>query len=258
MSENNPENNPIKAKLTPKQFDASVKFYEADSVLSDADRFAIADDMQSILFKTSAMGYGSAILAFFTPTIYGRMSQKPTGVLPNPPNGIRPVIQKPFLSFVIALSTLLAVHQQGAKYYFNQQREKLEGIPEKIRQKNVWHAIDYHQCGLFYLYYKRSSTDASFKVDDPRTFTSENLHKVRYHPPHVEQIQKNHGLLSHWDQVRVQNGFGIDATQAEDQQPMEVADPFDLRDIEPESEQDSDVDSTKTEFKSKWDEIRKK
>lgn len=255
MSENNPENNPIKAKLSPKQFDASVKFYEADSVLSNADRFAIADDMQSILFKTSAMGYGSAIFAFFTPTIYRRFFQKPAVVVPAPPKGFAPVIHKPFMSFVIALTTLLAVHQQGAKYYFNQQRQKLQGMPEKTRQKNVWDAIDYHQCGLFYLYYKRSSTDASFKVDDPRTFTAENLHKVRYHPPHVEQIQKNHGLLSHWDQVRVQNGFGLDTTQTEDGPSVDL-DPFELREDEPEPVLESD--GTKSEFKSKWDEIRKK
>lgn len=212
----NQNDNPLLQKLTPQQFDASIRFYEADKKLNPEDRGEVASDLQSIMYKTAFIGYGSAMGNFFLPTIINRF-QNPS--LPSTPtNKIRPLIHKPFLSFLIGLTALLVTNQQVAKYQFSKKIDSLEAESSKRNQLETWKAMDYHQASLFFLYYRKTAENPSFAVKDPRTFTEQSLHEVRYDPPSKDRhftralgigrdddSEKN--AMSHWDQIRIANGF---------------------------------------------------
>lgn len=213
----NQVNNPLLHKLTPKQFEASVKFYEADQKLKTEDRESVAGDLQSIMFKTAFIGYGSAIGNFFIPTIVNRyQNPKKTGI----PTKVRPTVHKPFLSFIIGLTAMLITNQQVAKYQFSKKIGSLEGDSSKKNQMEVWRAMDYHQASLFFLYFRKTAENPSFIIKDPRGYTEKTQHEVHYNPPSAKSLHFTSALgigsgnndsendsTSHWDQIRVANGF---------------------------------------------------
>ena len=215
------KNNPLQQRLSPKQFQASVKFYEADHQLKNEDRENIASDLQSVIFKTSIISYGSAMGNFALPTIIHNFqtSQKffrPAG------GRLRaiPTIHKPFFSFLLGLTALLVTSQQATKYQFSKKIDSLQTQNTDSNQLRVWQAMDPKQAGLFYIYYRRTLMDPSFILKDPRTFTEKSLHEVHYHPSQLKnQSQDQHftkvlgfenyepSLSSKWNEIRKENGF---------------------------------------------------
>lgn len=211
----NTQDNPLLHKLTPRQFDASVKFYEADHQLLQDDRKVIADDLQNVVFTTALYGYGAAATTFLIPTAYYNYTQR------NSVNRhrVRPVpglIKRPFISFLTGLTFMLLTNQQVCKYKFLLQIQEAEQTSEKRAQ--VWKAMDYHQASLFYLYYRKTAENPDFIVQDPRLFNSNSMHKVHYDPPKDEHFTSTFSLakgeeLSHWDQIRMANGFGVEQSK---------------------------------------------
>lgn len=256
MSEQN-EVNPLKQRLSKDQFDASVKFYEADHALTPEDRVEIASDLQRLLFNTSIVGYTSGMLGFLAPTAYNKFVRHRS----MPANAIRPWIYKPMLSFFLGLVTLTIVHPPVTKVYFNKIKGQLQDSPGKLRQLNAWNSFDYHQAGLFYVYYRGSAKDPSLILEDPRSYRGETLPPVRYRPTHDEQIRQKQGQLTQWDQLRVNNGF--------EPAPEKDNDLFATDDIfKPQEDENKDsfgyIDTDKYNYqqsqqnqsKSKWDDIR--
>lgn len=199
--------NPLQKKLTPDQFQASVNFYEADHALNNAERESIADDLQAVVTLSSVAGYGLGMAAFGSPTIYRKLTHKPSLVA-----GVKNVgiIHKPMVSFMMGLAAMIVAHQLVAKWKFNSQIQQLEGNSEKTRQLNVWKTMDYHQAGLFFLYYKQSCRDSSYIIKDPRTYSE---HEVQFHPSVGERdhftsaIGIGAAAGSLWDQIRKANGI---------------------------------------------------
>lgn len=230
----NQHDNPLLNKLTPQQFDASIRFYEADKKLNPEDRGEVANDLQSIMYKTAFIGYGSAMGNFFLPTIINRF-QHPS--VPSTPAKIRPFVHKPVLSFLIGLTALLITNQQVAKYQFSKKIESLETVSSKKNQLEAWKAMDYHQASLFFLYYRKTAENPRFVVKDPRTFTEQSLHEVRYDPPSKDrhftkalgigrEDNSEKGSMSHWDQIRTANGFAPSQTSSSSENDQEL--PSDL------------------------------
>lgn len=251
--------NPLLQKLTPQQFDASIKFYEADKELKPEDRGEVAKDLQSIMYKTAFIGYGSAIGNFFLPTIVNRFQRPPIPTAPT--NKVKPIIHKPFLSFIIGLTAMLITNQQVAKYQFSKKIDSFEAEPSKKNQLEVWKAMDYHQASLFFLYYRKTTDNPSFVVKDPRSYTGKSLHEVHYDPPSKDrhftktlgigqEEDSEKGVLSHWDQIRISNGFTpsqVSSTPENDQQ------------FQPSSDQANDDNNYEPEQNkpaTTWDKIR--
>lgn len=245
--------NPLLERLTPSQFNASVHFYEADLQLTPEDRNEIANGLKSVMLYSTIIGYTSGIAVLLLPTAYSKIQKIPPKVINRP--GMPPFtprIYKPFLSFMLGLSTLLFVNQKTAKYQFQQKINETSANASKENQLRTWKAMDYHQSGMFYLYYMKTSQDPSFIIPDPRTVTKAKLHEVQYHPP---QHVKKHGddeyypndivaqSQSHWDKIRSQNGF----TKPSAQEPS-------ILDVDLDGLNDEKVEEKP---KSAWDSIRK-
>lgn len=255
------ENNPLLKHLSPRQFNASVKFYEADQQLKPEDRTVIADDLQSVLYKSAIIGYGSAVFNFFIPTIFERLKSKER----LPPFFKRPKIEWPFFSLVLGLSALIFTNDQVANYEFNQKINALlqdyQENSSKQRQANVWKAMEYHQASLFFLYYRKTAEDPSFIISDPRKFTEKQMHQVHYNPPNnnagpssrpgISNSDYTSSLGSHWDHIRLANGFGPlksapKVTDVTSDSPST---------FEPNNEEGNSV-SSENKYKSMWDRIR--
>lgn len=208
MSEQH-EVNPLQKKLSPAQFNASVKFYEADHQLEPADREQLASDLKDVVTWTSLAGYGAGMAGFFGPTLYRRVGQR----LPVPYGRL---VHKPFWSFFLGLSTMLVAHQLVGRLQFNSHISQLEQDSSRLRQLSVWRAMDFHQAGLFYLYYRQLAADPSFILKDPRQYTE---HDVVFHPPAKPLEDDEVGPL--WDRVRREHGF----EEAADLKPLELSAP---------------------------------
>lgn len=263
MLQSTEKNNPLQQRLSPKQFQASVKFYEADHQLKNEDRENIASDLQSVIFKTSIISYGLAMGNFALPTIIHNFqtSQKffrPAG------GRLRaiPTIHKPFFSFLLGLTALLVTSQQATKYQFSKKIDSLQTQNTESNQLKVWQAMDPKQAGLFYIYYRRTLMDPSFILKDPRTFTEKSLHEVHYHPSQSQnQSQDQHftkvlgfenyqpSLGSKWNEIRKESGF------ANEINPV----PFDAYPLDSSNNTQDEDSVEKPEAPSKlsaWDKVR--
>ncbi|EDK37586.2 hypothetical protein PGUG_01684 [Meyerozyma guilliermondii ATCC 6260] len=208
----NTHENPLLQKLTPKQFDASVKFYEADHQLSHEDRQVIAEDLQNVVFSTAFYGYGAGVSSFMIPTAYYTLTQGNSATVRRSAPVPRGFFKKPFLSFLIGVTAMMVTNQQVCKYKFN--RKIQEEDQTSSHRAAVWKSMDYHQASLFYLYYRKTAENPDFIVQDPRKVDSQSLHKVHYEPSKDEHFTSTLGMkndegLSHWDQIRLANGFGV-------------------------------------------------
>lgn len=224
------EDNPLRQKMTSKQFDASVKFYEADHQLTKDDRLDLSKDLQDVVFKSSLIGYLSGIGNFFLPTIADRFQSKKVGNVVKQGRFQFPRIQKPFFSFFLGLATMMFMHQLVSKYQFSKQIERLEADSSKSRQAEVWKAMDYHLASLFYLYYRKTAQNPTFTIKDPRSFTQHNAHEVHYDPPSKnthftkalgigDESMSQNSNLSHWDRIRLANGFYPTESKPESESP---------------------------------------
>ncbi|CUM64828.1 uncharacterized protein PRCAT00002443001 [Priceomyces carsonii] len=212
--------NPLTHRLSPQQFQASIKFYEADQKLTPEDRLNLSNDLQSIVFKTAFVSYGSAVAAFGIPSFYNKFVAQPV------PLKVRPLIYKPFLSFLLGLTTMMVVNQQTLKYQFQKKIDYYQGTL-KTNQLNAWRAMDYHQASLFYVYYRRTADNPSFIISDPRNFTEKTLHEVHFAPPkHKNQHYTSALGIGHdgydaagsstWERIRLANGFSSSLDNASD------------------------------------------
>lgn len=215
--------NPLLHRLSPSQFQASVKFYEADHNLTLDDRREIANDLQVMVPKIGIASNISAISGFFGLTIYDRLKNRnPTQLLKVEPNPLmaRRFVKQPFVSFCIGLICMVIGGEVTARYQFNSKMDQLQSIPDKQRQLEVWKTLDHHQASLFFMYYKKSSEDPSYILKDPRTFTERELHEVHYSKPMPKSkngvfgreddrmvIDPDSKNLTHWEQIRRANGF---------------------------------------------------
>lgn len=201
---NNSNRNPLLEKLTPTQFQHTVQFYEADQQLTPEDRIAISDDLMHRVRVATFGGVGTSTLMVLAPTMYARIKGIPPFDSATPLIR-RPRMYKPFWSFMLSLGTMLLVNQQLCKYEFTKQIRDLEDKgASKEKQLAAWKAMDYHQAGLFFLYFKKTAEDPTYKLKDPRKVTMESLHEVRYHPS-----KDSHGPPDHtkWEKIRKENGF---------------------------------------------------
>lgn len=221
--------NPLLHRLSPSQFQASVKFYEADHQLTMDDRRDIANDLQTVVPKIGIASNLSAITGFFGLTLYDRLKNRnPTQLLKVEPNPLltRRFVKQPFVSFCIGLICMVLGGEVTARYQFSSKINQLLMSPEKQRQLNVWNTLDYHQASLFFMYYKKSSEDPSFILKDPRKFTEKELHEVHYSKPvpkspngvfgrHDDRVvvdpESKH--LTQWEEIRRANGFAPASTQ---------------------------------------------
>lgn len=212
----NTQENPLLHKLTPQQFEASVKFYEADHQLLHEDRQVIAQDLQNVVFSTAFFGYGAGVSSFMIPTAYYALAQGNQATVRRSAPVPRGLIKKPFLSFLIGVTAMMVTNQQVCKYKFNSKIQ--EEDQSSSNRAAVWKSMDYHQASLFYLYYRKTAENPDFIIQDPRKIDNQSLHKVHYDPhkdPHKDEhftstLGLNNGEgLSHWDQIRLNNGFGV-------------------------------------------------
>ncbi|KAI5956583.1 hypothetical protein KGF54_001058 [Candida jiufengensis] len=227
----------LQTKLSPKQFQASIDFYNADKDLLEQDRIKLKDELQSILVKNNIYGYSGGMIGLLTPTVYYKFIKKQT------PTKLS-FIQKPFLSFFIGLGTMMFVSSFVQKQTFNNVLSKGD-LNDK--QLNAWKYMDWQTVPAFYFYYLKSSKDPSFKLKDPRSIKvdprlkqpietkadedkSKKFNTVNFNPEvYKEQSWKDnthknnfeniddlnsssiddHENLSHWDKIRLANGFDI-------------------------------------------------
>lgn len=214
-------------KLSKDQFDASVKFYEADSILTHENRVSLQSHLKSSLLKIGLIGYSVATLGFSGPSIYKRFYL----------GGPTKLIHRPFLSFLTGVSSLILGNELAGRYYYQKKSQELQS---QTVEYNAWNAMERHQLSLFYLYYLKTSQDESYKVKDPRTFKSSDLHEVHYNPPvkqpnpkpmfsevslstegmRSEEDQKlkdqappisgdsSSDSMSTWERIRIANGYG--------------------------------------------------
>lgn len=244
------EHNPLKQKLLPQQFEAAVNFYDADKDLTVDDRNQIGEDLKQVIMKTAFVGYTSGVLGFFIPGLYNKYFGKPStsgvppgalftaGGRPLPVSPMKRFVHRPFLSFITGLSVMMITNQLTCRYLFNKKRE---AITDNAKQLKIWQTMDYHQASLFFLYYRKSAENPSFIIKDPRSFTDDEIY---YRPPPPSRNQHDHftnalgigytkspqekgGELSHWDQIRVANGFEVStpSNEPDQSQPKEYGDP---------------------------------
>lgn len=264
------EDNPLRQKMTSKQFDASVKFYEADHRLTKQDRLDLSKDLQDVVFKSSLIGYLSGIGNFFLPTIIDRFRSKKAGAVANQGRFQFPRIQKPFFSFFLGLSTMMFMHQLVSKYQFSKNIERLEADSSKSRQVEVWKAMDYHLASLFYLYYRKTAQNPSFTIKDPRSFTLHNVHEVHYDPPSKnthftkalgigDESMSQNSNLSHWDRIRLANGFYPTESTSDNESPEFQSNESDPFLSNPNDDTSASVNTPTQESNTKktaWDRIR--
>lgn len=257
------EQNPLLQRLTPKQFNASVNFYEGDKDLTVHDREQIANDLGKVVTRTAVGSYLSGFLGFFALTGYKRLVNPKRG-LSISPDPLRPgrFVHQPFLSFLIGLTTMIATNEVSGRYQFHNKLEQLQQDLRKQNQYRVWQAMDHHQASLFFLYYKRSSEDPSVILKDPRKFTEKSLHEVQYRPPKPKsnansvlgrqddsrQIENpDTKELTHWEQIRIANGFTVNPTNTNTSTSSTGPD---------ESDEANSETSESTSTGTSWDRIR--
>ncbi|CAI5760098.1 unnamed protein product [Candida verbasci] len=227
--------------LNQTQFNQSVKFYEADSKLTQNDRIQIAKDLQSILISKNIVGYTTSMFGFLTPTIYYRYIKKA------PVNKIS-WIQKPFLSFIIGLTNLAVMNSYVSKRNW---KYKLEDNTMNEREREVWSLMDPVNILPFYFYYSRSSKNPAFKLKDPRSYNPNEVmfDKETYEKQKEKEnghfLDNSHDLTS-WDKIRLASGFDITDENKDDSN---------LRDVNGGGYKESITDND--EVKSTWDRIRK-
>ncbi|CAH6720876.1 hypothetical protein CLIB1444_04S09912 [[Candida] jaroonii] len=221
--------NPLLNKLSKDQFNASVKFYEADSQLSHENRVSLESHLKGTLLKIGLVSYTVATLGFSGPSIYKRFYL----------GGPTKLIHRPFLSFLTGVSSLIMGNELAGRYYYQRKSEELKS---QTLEYDAWNAMERHQLSLFYLYYLKTSQDESYKVKDPRSFRSNDLHQVHYNPPKKQPNPKpmfgeseapamgsegsesigsetldpqsngafgtSDSELSTWERIRIANGYG--------------------------------------------------
>lgn len=201
------DDNPLKGKLTQEQFDAGVKFYEADHVLTDSERLLIAADLKSVLFKSTSLSYLAGFIGLITPTIIHNARNKTL-------TGIKKfTIFKPPLSVISGIFAINMTSPPLTSYYFNQKKQELASSG-KTNQVNMFNVIDPLQTGVLFLYFQNSAKNPSIKIEDPRTITLEKLEEIKNHhrnPNHAQakeaQARAAQNSANQWDQVRAK-GFG--------------------------------------------------
>lgn len=214
--------NPLERRLSPEQFDAAVRFYEADQEITPSDRDVIANDLRGVLSTTSFWSYGMATLGFLTPTMYYKLwgpklpdawitTPQGTKRVPNPMNSL---IRRPFLGFFIGLGTLMLTLQVVGKWQYNKKAQTITNPNER----RVWDAMDYRQAGMFYIYFRKTAVDASYQVRDPRSFTRENIYEgfTRRGDAFANALHPQE--VSQWDLIRANNGLGIDHAPKKDEE----------------------------------------
>lgn len=264
--------NPLLKRLSSAQFQASVQFYEADRQLTLDDRVQLAEDMRIITPKIGGASFLLGLAGFFSWTVYRRFggaagagagagAAGPRSTFPRP-FGPR-FIHRPFRSFMTALVCMVIGNQVAGRYQFNKQMTKLESDPYKQRQLNVWKHIDRRQLPLFSLYYIKSSQDPSYILQDPRTYTEKQMHQVHYRQPYQgkgvfrkddDRKVDEDGKMTHWEQIRVSNGFGpkpednrVQSSESQSESPSEG-----------QSGESSESDSPAgTSGSSAWDRVRR-
>ncbi|KAI5964121.1 uncharacterized protein KGF55_002063 [Candida pseudojiufengensis] len=235
-----PDTSYLQTKLSPKQFQASIDFYNADKDLTVQDRIKLKDELQSILVKNNIIGYTGGMVGLLTPTIYYKFYKKQTVTKSS-------FIQKPFLSFFVGLGTMMFVSSLVTRITFN--KESNSGNLNQA-QLNAWKHMDWQNVPAFYFYYLKSSKDPNFKLKDPRTIKIdpklkkpveskadeeklENYNKISFNPNVYKQESwkdnthgtnfentenyvnngqgsiEDHEQLSHWDKIRLANGFDV-------------------------------------------------
>ncbi|CAK9441649.1 uncharacterized protein LODBEIA_P55170 [Lodderomyces beijingensis] len=234
----------LQSRLSPGQFQATVDFYEADRQLTTEDRLKIQKELQSVLVSNNFIGYSAGMVGMLSPTIYYRFFKRQTS------NKVS-FIQKPFLSFFIGLANMMIVSSIVRQRGFN---DKLTSGDLTPRQQEVWRHMDWKNMPGFYYYYLKSAQDPRYKLHDPRTIKIdprtrrpvetdadrsggavqfdpsvyrdkqfETHQQEEFHRPSFTQGVEDHRNLSHWDQIRLANGFDVTLDQKQPNVAQESA-----------------------------------
>lgn len=250
----NGEINPLLSKLTPAQFDATVRFYEADRHLTTEDRAVVAKDLQRIVFNLSVAGYTASMLAFFGPTLLRRY-RMPVKVALGA--GLNWRIHRPLFSLFLGWATMMAVKSQVMTSMFRSRAGTVNEDNSNERVANVWQAMDPHFAGMFYYYFRKTAQFPELVFPDPRTVTEQSLRNMFFQPGPgqsrdghfserlgFDRNDDDDHVLSHWDKIRIANGFG-----AEREKQAEAEDTL----FSPLSDKDAPNDNRK---RSAWDSVR--
>lgn len=186
-----PSRNPLMKIMNNLQFEQSVRFYEADQALTHDDRKVMTSDMESILFQSFLVTSPAIALGVYLPTLIVRMRRKPVAY-----SGM---LYRPFLSIFSGLFMAQITNNLAVLYMFKQKAS----TDDTDERRKAWGTMDFHSPALFYLYFKKTASDPSYILPDPRTVTKEELHKVHYKTPCGEKLHDQ----SKWDAIRAQNGF---------------------------------------------------
>lgn len=248
--------NPLLDKLSPTQFNATVKFYEADQKLTQEDRNDIANDIIKRARYSTVVGLGASTLVMFAPTAYSRIMKIQPPFVPGPKNSLRrPLLYKPLLSFLLSVATMLFVNQRVGAYQFTQRVKELEASGTKENQLGVWKAMDYHQAAVYFLYFKKSSVDPSIILQDPRTATTQSLAEYANTVKHKgDKGDKGVSGSSSWDKIRRENGFS--PPQSSEESIFFKEGGNDVRDSESDFIDIDPVDPVDSKPTSAWEAIR--
>ncbi|KAI5970821.1 hypothetical protein CANMA_000109 [Candida margitis] len=239
MSDPDAKTNPteydyLKSRLSPQQLQASIDFYEADSKLTPEDRLKLKQELQSVLVSNNLIGYSAGMVGLITPTVYYKLIKKQT------PSKLS-FIQKPFLSFFLGLANMMVVSSIVQRKSFN---DKISSGDLNGAQLDAWKHMEWHNVGAFYYYYLKSSKDPKYKLKDPRavsvdpktrrivepspdkvSFDPQVYKEKEFHNDHREGTNfvngvglNEHHNLSHWDKIRLANGFDV----TDDEEPKQT------------------------------------
>ncbi|KAG7664966.1 uncharacterized protein J8A68_001494 [[Candida] subhashii] len=259
-----PQENPLKERLSPQQFQHTVEFYEADQKLNHDDRIEMAQQLRDVITGSSYVSYGAGFAMSTLPTLYYQF------LLRKPINTKR-FVQRPFISFLFGLSGLVTTRQ----YALESQLRNKEANITNPRIQQVWKILRPTEVPLFYFYYIQSAKDPSIIAKDPRGFTKEMFENVRFDPelakraahkgkdPRGELGGMEESHPSHWDELRqesglvtpaIQNQYGDSPFTFPRRDDRENDDPFSFADQNILSPESGSKDDTS---KSSWDAIRR-
>lgn len=251
----NGEMNPLLNKLTPAQFEATVRFYEADRHLTAEDRGSVAKDLQKMVFYLSVAGYTVGMLAFFGPTLLRRFST--VSRVPSVA-GLKWRVHRPLLSLVIGWASMMAVKSLVMTSMFRSRVNDVTQDGTSERVLDAWKAMDPHFAGIFYHYFRKTAHNPQMVFPDPRTVTEKSLRDMFYQPGPghrkdghfterlgFDRNDNDDHVLSHWDKIRISNGFGAEREKQPGQPDTLYLAPI----LETELEND-------TRKKSAWDSVR--
>lgn len=259
-------------RIPPQHVKSIVRFYEADHVLTPAERGILADELSATQVLLVYTGMLTSTMALFGPSMNKYFREKAAAKKAGTTFVKRPVFHKPFLSgslaagvyFLTIFMTIKTTRdqkvstltQEQTSYKFNDEERASKG-----RLLDVWKALDLAKVPLFAMYYRDTSEHPANILKDPRSLATTKPHEVTYMPPTRDISVQANLPSSSWLHVREQNGFvdpkSADESKRELSQSVsdDASDPIDTESGEVTS-YDGASKSSETQL-SAWERVRR-